>query len=104
MVMNREPLTLSPQDYHRACRKSHCQDQVHSLPGGQNGNLVGILTPTDLLYEVEKKASGIPVEELALSPCVPIYQEAPSGWRSSPLGPRVNALPVLDANAAYPAS
>jgi CBS domain-containing protein len=73
--------------------------RVTHFPVVENGRLVGILTPTDLLNEVEKKASGVPVENLALSPCVPIYQEAPLRvalvtFKAS----GVNALPVLDAN------
>lgn len=99
MVMNREPLTLSPQDTIEHAANLIVKTKVTHFPVVENGNLVGILTPTDLLYEVEKKASGIPVEELALSPCVPIYQEAPLRvalitFRAS----GVNALPVLDAN------
>lgn len=99
MVMNRAPLTLSPQDTVEHAASLIVKTKVTHFPVVENGNLVGILTPTDLLYEVEKKASGIPVEELALSPCVPIYQEAPLRvalitFRAS----GVNALPVLDAN------
>ncbi len=99
MVMNREPLTLSPHDTVEHAASLIVKTKVTHFPVVENGNLVGILTPTDLLYEVEKKASGIPVEELALSPCVPIYQEAPLRvalvtFRAS----GVNALPVLDVN------
>ncbi len=99
LVMNREPLTLSPQDTVEHAASLIVKTKVTHYPVVENGKLVGILTPTDLLYEVEKKASGLPVEELALSPCVPIYQEAPLRvalitFKVS----RVNALPVLDAN------
>ncbi|MDW5563475.1 MAG: CBS domain-containing protein [Methanomassiliicoccus sp.] len=99
MVMNREPLTLSPQDTVEHAASLIVKTKVTHYPVIENGKLVGILTPTDLLYEVEKRASGIPVEELALSPCVPIYQDAPLRvalvtFRAS----RVNALPVLDAS------
>jgi CBS domain-containing protein len=99
MVMNRDPLTLSPQDSVEHAASIIVKTKVTHFPVVENGKLVGILTPTDLLNEVEKKASGVPVEELALSPCVPIFQDSPlrvalvtfkvSG---------VSALPVLDAN------
>jgi len=99
MVMNRDPLTLSPQDSVEHAASIIVKTKVTHFPVVENGKLVGILTPTDLLYEVENKASGVPVEELALSPCVPIFQDSPlrvalvtfkvSG---------VSALPVLDAN------
>lgn len=99
MVMNREPLTLSPRDTVEHAAQLMNTTKVTHYPVVDEGKLVGILTPTDLLNEVEKKASGVPVEELALSPCVPIHQDAPlrvalvtfkvSG---------VSALPVLDGN------
>lgn len=100
MVMNRNPLTLSPQDTVEHAASLIVKTKVTHFPVVEDGKLVGILTPTDLLYEVEKKASGIPVEELALSPCVPVYQDTPLRvalitFKVS----RVNALPVLDANA-----
>jgi len=99
MVMNREPLTLSPTDTVEHAAEMMITKRVTHFPVVDGKKLLGILTPTDLLYEVEKKASGIPVEDLALSPCVPIYQEAPLRvalvtFKAS----KVNALPVLDAN------
>lgn len=99
MVMNREPLVLSPQDTVETAAALMTTKRVTHFPVVEGGKLVGILTPTDLLNEVEKKASNIPVEELALDPCVPIYQETPLRaalvtFKAS----RVNALPVLDAN------
>lgn len=99
MVMNRDPLTLSPQDSVEHAASIMVKTKVTHFPVVEDRKLVGILTPTDLLNEVEKRASGVPVEELALSPCVPIFQDSPlrvalvtfkvSG---------VSALPVLDAN------
>lgn len=99
MVMNRDPLVLSPQDTVETAATLMTTKRVTHFPVVEGKKLVGILTPTDLLNEVEKKASSIPVEDLALDPCVPIYQEAPLRaalvtFKAS----RVNALPVLDAN------
>jgi CBS domain-containing protein len=99
MVMGRDPLTLSPRDSVEHAASLIVKTKVTHYPVVEDGRLVGILTPTDLLYEVEKKASGIPVEELALSPCVPVFQDSPLRvalitFRVS----KVNALPVLDAN------
>jgi CBS domain-containing protein len=99
MVMNREPLILSPQDTVEHAASLIVKTKVTHFPVVEDGKLVGILTPTDLLHEVEKKASGIPVEELALSPCVPIFQDSP--LRVALITFKVsgvNALPVLDNN------
>lgn len=70
MVMGRDPLTLSPRDSVEHAASLIVKTKVTHYPVVEDGRLVGILTPTDLLYEVEKKASGIPVEELALSPWI----------------------------------
>jgi CBS domain-containing protein len=100
MLMNREPVTLSPDDPVEHAAELMMTKQRHThFPVVDGKKLLGILTPTDLLYEVEKKGSGIPVEDLALSPCVPIYQDAPLRvalvtFKAS----KVTALPVLDAN------
>lgn len=97
LVMRREPLSLAPDTTVEEAAKLMVRTKVTHLPVVEDGKLVGIMTPTDLLYEVEKRASGRPVEDLALSPCVPIHQEAPLvvafvTFRVS----KVNALPALD--------
>ncbi|MBI0584668.1 MAG: CBS domain-containing protein [Methanomassiliicoccus sp.] len=99
MVMTRDPPVLSPDDTVEHAATQIAGGKGTHFPVVEDGMLIGILTPTDLLNEVEKKASGIPVEELALSPCVPIFQDAPLRvalvtFKAS----RVNALPVLDSN------
>lgn len=99
LIMNKNPVQIrSDASVEDAARLMTSTKSTH-LPVLENGKLVGIITPTDLLYEVEKRASGIPVEELALSPCVPIYEESPLmvafvTFRVS----KVNALPVLDSS------
>ncbi|WP_019177172.1 CBS domain-containing protein [Methanomassiliicoccus luminyensis] len=99
MIMTKNPVTILPGCQVEEAARLMLRTQVTHMPVVDDGKLVGILTPTDLLYEVEKKASGVPVGELALSPCVPIYQDAPlrvalMTFRVS----KVNALPVLDSN------
>ncbi len=99
LLMSREPLTLSPEDTVEKAASTMLETKVTHLPVVEGKKLVGILTPTDLLAEVESKASGVPVENIALSPCVPIYQDAPLmvAFVTFKVG-KVNALPVLDEN------
>jgi len=97
LVMRREPVSLTPDATVEEAAKLMLSTKYTHIPVVDGSELVGILTPTDLLVEVEKRSSGIPVEELALSPCVPIHQGAPLvvafvTFRVS----KVNALPVLD--------
>jgi CBS domain-containing protein len=97
LVMKRDPQYLDPETPVEEAARVMIQTKETHLPVVEDGKLVGIMTPTDLLYDVEKKASGIPVDELALSPCVPIYQEAPLIVAFVTFSvSKVNALPVLD--------
>lgn len=99
LIMQKDPVRIASDASLEDAAKLMTQTKATHLPVMEDGKLVGIITPTDLLYEVEKRASGVPVEELALSPCVPIYSESPlmvafATFRVS----NVNALPALDAS------
>ena len=97
--MNKDPICLSPSDNVEDAASVMISCHMDHIPIVKGNELLGILTPTDLLAEVERKASGIPVEELALSPCVPIYEDASLrvAFTTFRVG-RVNALPALGEN------
>ncbi len=97
LIMNRNPEVIHPDDSIEKAAEIFVKRKFHHLPVVSEDNLVGILTPTDLFADVEKRSSGATVESLALSPCVPIFQEAPLAvalltFKVS----KVSALPVLD--------
>lgn len=100
LIMDRNPLTLSPSDSIEHAARMMIENRADHVPViNDDRRVIGILTPTDLLNEVEKKASRMTVEEAALSPCVPIYQEAPLRVAFTTFKVSgVNALPVLDSN------
>lgn len=50
---------------------------LHHLPVVENGTLVGILTPTDLLGIVEKENYSESVEKFIRRPCIPIFEGTP---------------------------
>jgi CBS domain-containing protein len=98
LIIQKDPVRISSDASVEEAAKLMFTTKATHLPVLEDGKLVGIITPTDLLYEVEKRASGVPVEELALSPCVPIYEGTPLvvGFVTFRVS-KVNALPVLDA-------
>ncbi|QLH75510.1 MAG: CBS domain-containing protein [Methanomassiliicoccales archaeon] len=97
MIMNRDPPTISSKDPVEKAAKIFSESRIRHLPVVDNKKLVGILTPTDLLAVVEKKAVEGPVEKVIMSPCVPIYQEATLAVASVTLNvSKSSALPVLD--------
>ncbi len=99
LIMQKDPMVISPDATVEDAARTMTTTKATHLPVIEDGKLVGIITPTDLLYEVEKRASDVPVENLTLSPCVPIYSETPLvvalvTFRVS----KVSALPVLDGS------
>jgi CBS domain-containing protein len=97
MIMNRDPQVIGPKDPVEKAAKIFGEMKLRHLPVVENRKLVGILTPTDLLSVVEKKAIEGPVEKVIMSPCVPIYQEATLAVASITLNvSKSSALPVLD--------
>ncbi len=99
IIMKKNPETLSPEDSVEYAAKKILDTHTTHFPVVEDKHLIGILTPTDLLHEVEKRGGNISVEDVAISPCVPIFQDSPlrvalATFRAS----NVNALPALDEN------
>lgn len=99
IIMKKNPETLSPEDSVDYAAAKILETNTTHIPIVEDKQLVGILTPTDLLHEVEKRGGSYNVEDVAISPCVPIFQDSPlrvalATFRAS----NVNALPALDEN------
>lgn len=99
IIMKKNPETLSPDDSVEYAANKILETHTTHFPVVEDKQLIGILTPTDLLHEVEKNGGNISVEDVAISPCVPIFQDSPlrvalATFRAS----NVNALPALDEN------
>ncbi|WP_400207090.1 CBS domain-containing protein [Candidatus Methanomassiliicoccus intestinalis] len=99
IIMKKNPETLSPEDSVDYAAAKILETNTTHIPIVEDKQLVGILTPTDLLHEVEKRDGSYNVEDVAISPCVPIFQDSPlrvalATFRAS----NVNALPALDEN------
>ena len=97
LIMNKRPEIIGPKETINKAAKVFKEKTIKHLPVVDGGNLVGIVTPTDLLEVVEREGGDIPVENVIFSPCVPIYQDAPLAvalvtFKVS----KATALPVLD--------
>lgn len=76
IVNKKHPKVQSKEDVKKAA-KSLVDNNLHHLPVVENSNLVGILTPTDLLKIVEKGKFKDSVEKFIRRPCLPIYENTP---------------------------
>lgn len=100
LVMKRDYPTISPKADVKDAAKVMVEQNLSHLPVVENGKLVGIITPTDLLIVVERENPEVTVENIVRSPCIPVYTGAPlvvalATFRAA----KVNALPVMDDDA-----
>ena len=96
LIMNRNPITISPEASLKKAAKIFHEKRIHGIPVVKGKTLVGVISPTNILKVIAEK--GKDVVEKYLSPIfIPIYQETPL-----PLVMKIfrlthaSALPVLD--------
>ena len=98
LVMRRDPPTLRPDsDVAEAARLFH-QHRVHGIPVVEDGALVGVVSPADLLRVAH--AYGRSVEHFITNRVAPVHQDTPLkvAWRVLRLTGQ-EALPVMDDDA-----
>lgn len=100
LLIRRDYPTISPDGDVKDAARLIIQDGVNHIPVVEDGKLVGIVTPADLLIVVERSNDITPVIDIERSTCVPIFEGSPLSvalitFKISD----VSALPVLDENA-----
>lgn len=76
MIINRNPITISPDASLKRAAKIFYEKRIHGIPVVKGKNLVGVISPTDILRVIAEKEDDI--VENYLSPIfIPIYQETP---------------------------
>ena len=97
MVMNPNPYTIGEDDDIEDAAKLFYENRIHGLPVlDRKRNLVGIVSPTDLLKMIEEKDNRY-VENYYTTSCVPVYQETPLPALMEIITiTNESALPVLD--------
>ena len=98
ILMNKNPITISPNASIRTAAKIFYERKIHGIPVISKGELAGVISPTDIL-KIISKMDGDEVEKYISSPFVPIYEETPLPvvmkiFRITDMP----ALPVLDKN------
>jgi len=98
MVMNTDPLTISPDEELTTAARIFFEERIHGLPVVENDEIVGVIAPSDILRLIEK-FDGDEVEKYLSPVFVPIYQGTPLPavmkiFRITDAG----ALPVIDEN------
>jgi CBS domain-containing protein len=77
LIVNKKHPCVQSKDDVRKAAKLLVDHGLHHLPVVEKKNLVGIITPTDLLVIVEKEGYKDMVEVFITRPCIPIYENTP---------------------------
>ena len=98
MLYRENVATAFPSESVTELVKRFIQTEQYWLPVLENGRVVGIVTPSDLLRFIEEIGAERPVKDyMKKGACVPVYQRTPIGVAFHILKiTGVPALPVLD--------
>jgi len=76
MVMNDNPLIVAPEEEITVAAKIFYEKRVHGLPVVDNGEVVGVVGPSDILRLIER-FDGDTVDKYLSPVFIPIYEETP---------------------------
>lgn len=97
LIMKKEIKTITPEATIEEVAKIFYTMRIHRLPVVENGKLVGIVTPTDLLKIVSGMKTTLTAEDVINTTCVTAYQDEPLTYTIPAMRiSDVSALPVLD--------
>lgn len=97
LVMTQNPHTIGPKDEIAKAARIFWEKRIHGLPVIQGDELLGVLSPSDVLKVIAESGTKRPVEEfLTEKPC-PVWEGTPLRvvWEVMRVGHQ-NAVPVMD--------
>lgn len=97
MIMTKKITTVEKDMPIKEAAKIFIERRIHRLPVVENGKLIGIVTPTDLLKEVAKSKSTMTAEDVITQKCVTAYENEPLTYTVAAMKiSDVTAFPVLN--------
>jgi CBS domain-containing protein len=100
ILVNKMHPTITPDEHIDKAAEILHRLWIHNIPVVDEGNLVGLVTPTDLMKIIVKKKIDRPVSEFMTSSCVPVYEEMPLKAVLKVIRlSKMYALPVLNRDA-----
>lgn len=99
LIMKKDIITVSPDKTIKDVAEIFVQKRIHRIPVIEDGKLVGIITPTDLLDEVKSLRTTMTAESVMKNTtCATAYVEDPLSYIISSMRVSgITAFPVLDA-------
>ena len=98
LIMKKDIKTVAPKATIEEATEIFVKYRIHRLPVVDNGKLVGIITPTDLLDIVAAKKLSITAQDVITKTCVTAFEEAPLSYVVHAMRiSDVPAMPVINA-------
>ena len=98
LIMKKGCITITPDATVEEAARIFSAQRIHRLPVVEDGRLVGIVTPTDLLALVKDMKTPLLAEDVIRTTCVTSYEDEPLSYTVPSM--RISdsaANPVLDA-------
>lgn len=97
LIMKKDIIKISPDTSIKEAAKIFVGKRIHRLPVVENGKLIGLITPTDLLDEVKNLKTKMTAEDAINTTCVTAYVNDPISYVVNAMRvSKVTAFPVLD--------
>ncbi|MDR2845852.1 MAG: CBS domain-containing protein [Candidatus Methanoplasma sp.] len=98
LIMKKGCIVIGPDASIAEAAKVLSEKRIHRLPVVEDGKLVGIITPTDLLKQIKDMKTAMTAEEAIHTTCVTAYEDEPLAYTVTAMRiSDVSAVPVLDA-------
>lgn len=98
LIMKKGVIQISPDCTILDAAKIFIEKRIHRIPVVENGKLVGIITPTDLLDDVKNMKTTMTAEDVLSTKCVTAFEEEPLSYTVAAMRVSdVPAFPVLNA-------
>jgi Predicted transcriptional regulator, contains C-terminal CBS domains len=97
LIMKKNCITLDSDASILEAAKIFSEKRIHRLPIIEEGKLVGIITPTNLLNEIKDMKTAMTAEDVIRTTCVTAYEGEPLAYTVVAMRiSDVSAVPVLD--------
>ncbi len=102
LIMSKNCITIGPEATIEEAALIFSTKRIHRLPVVDNGLLIGIITPTDLLKVVKDMKTPLVAEDVIRTTCVTAWEGDPLSYTVSSMRiSDVSAVPVLDATGRF---
>lgn len=98
LLMTQSPITVTPKDDVAKAAKIFFERRIHGLPVAVGEELVGVISPTDILRVIAESSTKKPVEEFIVEKACPAHEDTPLSviWEIMRVCHQ-NAVPVLNS-------